>query len=47
MGIDSLIAVEMRNWILREIGQTVAILELMANQPINKLATKMAKQVQS
>lgn len=46
-GIDSLIAVEMRSWILRGIGQTVAILELMANQPIEKLATKMAKKVQS
>ncbi len=42
-GIDSLVAVEMRNWIFRETDFTVAILELMANQPIHKLATKIAE----
>ncbi|CCF45575.1 hypothetical protein CH063_14614 [Colletotrichum higginsianum] len=41
-GIDSLVAVEMRNWIFRETDFTVAILELMANQPIQKLAMKIA-----
>ena len=30
-GMDSLVAVEMRNWLLRELDATVPILELMAN----------------
>lgn len=42
-GIDSLVAVEMRNWIFRETDFTIAILELMANQPIHKLATRIAQ----
>lgn len=42
-GIDSLVAVEMRNWIFREMDVTVAILELMMNQPIDKLIKKIAE----
>lgn len=38
-GIDSLVAVEMRNWLFREMDSTVSILELMANKPLSKLST--------
>jgi len=42
-GIDSLVAVEMRNWIFREMDYTMAILELMANKPIERLAATIAR----
>ncbi|KAH8883107.1 putative polyketide synthase [Thozetella sp. PMI_491] len=43
-GMDSLVAVEMRNWIAREMDATVPVLELMANRPMRTLAVKiMAK----
>ena len=42
-GIDSLIAVEMRNWIFREMDCTVPILELLANDPLLLLSAKIAK----
>ena len=38
-GIDSLVAVEMRNWLFREMDATVSILELMANNALSKLST--------
>jgi aryl carrier-like protein len=37
-GIDSLVAVEMRNWLFREMDSTVSILELMANKALSKLS---------
>jgi len=40
-GMDSLVAVEMRNWIAREMDAAVPILELMANMPIYALAEKV------
>ena len=42
-GMDSLIAVEMRNWIFREMDCTVPILELLANDPLLQLSAKIAK----
>lgn len=42
-GMDSLVAVEMRNWLFKEMDATIAILELLANQPLRSLATKIAK----
>ena len=42
-GMDSLIAVEMRNWIFREMDCTVPILELLANEPLLQLSAKIAK----
>ena len=42
-GMDSLVAVEMRNWLFREMDATVPILELLANNPLAALATKIAK----
>ena len=37
-GVDSLVAVEMRNWLFREMDSTVSILELMANKALSKLS---------
>lgn len=42
-GMDSLVAVEMRNWLFKEMDATIPILELLANQPILSLAAKIAK----
>ena len=42
-GMDSLIAVEMRNWIFREMDCTVPILELLANDSLLQLSAKIAK----
>lgn len=42
-GIDSLVAVEIRNWILKDMGSTVPILELLANGPLSGLAMKIAQ----
>lgn len=42
-GMDSLVAVEMGNWLFREMDATVPILELLANSPLTALATKIAK----
>lgn len=42
-GIDSLVAVEIRNWISKEMNSTIPILELLANTPLSQLATKIAQ----
>lgn len=42
-GIDSLVAVEMRNWIVREMDSTMPILELLANQSLHQLSAKIAE----
>ncbi|KAH9890821.1 KR domain-containing protein [Xylariomycetidae sp. FL2044] len=42
-GIDSLVAVEMRNWIVREMDSTVPILELLANQGLQQLSATIAQ----
>lgn len=42
-GIDSLVAVEMRNWIVREMDSTVPILELLANQSLQQLSAAIAQ----
>ena len=42
-GMDSLVAVEMRNWLFKEMDATISILELLANQPLVSLAAKIAK----
>lgn len=40
-GMDSLVAVEMRNWLFKEMDITVPILELLANQPLAHLTAKL------
>ena len=42
-GMDSLVAVEMRNWLLRELDSAIPILELMANVSLSQLSAKVAK----
>lgn len=42
-GMHSLVAGEMSNWLLREMDATVPILELLANNALAALATKIAK----
>ena len=42
-GIDSLVAVEMRNWLLRELDSTLPILELLANVSLLQLSMKIVK----
>jgi acyl carrier protein len=42
-GMDSLVAVEMRNWLLREMDATVPILELLANESLLQLSAKIVK----
>lgn len=41
-GIDSLVVVEMRNWITKDIDSTLLVLELLASNPLTHLATKIA-----
>lgn len=40
-GMDSLVAVEMRNWLFKEMDITVPILELLANQSLTHLTGKL------
>lgn len=42
-GMDSLVAVEMRNWLFREMDSTVPILELLANNSLSQLSSKIVK----
>jgi hypothetical protein len=42
-GIDSLVAVEMRNWLFREMDVAASILELLANVSILQLAEKLLR----
>jgi hypothetical protein len=42
-GMDSLVAVEMRNWLFREMDSTVPILELLANSSLLQLSTKIVR----
>ena len=42
-GMDSLVAVEMRNWLLRELDSTLPILELLANISLFQLSIKIVR----
>ena len=42
-GMDSLVAVEMRNWLLREFEAALPILELMANNSLRQLSIKVVR----
>ncbi|KAG8159880.1 hypothetical protein KVR01_010517 [Diaporthe batatas] len=41
-GVDSLVAVEVRNWVARETGVDVSVFDLMANVPMRALAGDLA-----
>lgn len=42
-GMDSLVAVEMRNWLLQELDAALPILELMANISLHQLSVKIVR----
>ncbi|KAF2004140.1 polyketide synthase-like protein [Amniculicola lignicola CBS 123094] len=42
-GVDSLVAVEMRNWFTKGIGADVAVIEILGNDSIQALALNVAK----
>jgi acyl carrier protein len=42
-GMDSLVAVEMRNWLVREMDATVPILDLLANVSLQELSAKIVQ----
>jgi hypothetical protein len=42
-GMDSLVAVEMRNWLIRELDATLPILELLANISLLQLSRKIVR----
>ncbi|KAL6154334.1 Type I Iterative PKS [Exserohilum turcicum] len=46
-GVDSLVAMEVRNWIRREIDAQVAIFDILEAVPITQLAQKIAKRANS
>jgi hypothetical protein len=41
-GVDSLVAVEVRNWMAKEMAVEVSVFEIMANVPMRQLAMDMA-----
>ncbi|KAK1595137.1 beta-ketoacyl synthase domain-containing protein [Colletotrichum navitas] len=41
-GVDSLVAVEVRNWIAKEVAVDVSVFDIMANIPMRQLATDLA-----
>ena len=42
-GMDSLVAVEMRNWLVRELDATLPVLELLANVSLMQLSMNIAR----
>jgi hypothetical protein len=42
-GVDSLVAVEMRNWLVREMDATVPILDLLADISLQELSVKIVQ----
>jgi aryl carrier-like protein len=42
-GIDSLIAIDMRNWLAREIGANIDVFMLMGNDPMEAISAESAK----
>jgi hypothetical protein len=41
-GVDSLVAVEVRNWMAKEMLVEVSVFEIMANVPMRQLAVDLA-----
>jgi zearalenone synthase (highly reducing iterative type I polyketide synthase) len=42
-GVDSLVALEVRNWITREMKANIALLEILAAVPMSGFAGKIAE----
>lgn len=45
-GVDSLTAIEVRNWISRELKANMALLEIVSAVPIREFAAKIAEKSQ-
>ena len=45
-GVDSLVAVELRNWFAREVSAEVAIFEILGEPSISSLAVAVARRSQ-
>jgi hypothetical protein len=43
MLVDSLIAVEVRNWVLKELKSDISILDILSPMPIHKLTLKISE----
>ena len=43
-GVDSLVAVEIRNWIFREVKADVSVFDILSNVPLATLSSKIALQ---
>lgn len=43
LGVDSLIAVELRNWMFRELGSDVGMFEILGGDAMSSLAAKIAQ----
>jgi len=43
LGVDSLIAVELRNWMFRELGSDVGMFEILSGDAMSSLAAKIAR----
>jgi hypothetical protein len=41
-GVDSLVAVEVRNWVAREMAVEVSVFDVMQNVPMTQLAQNLA-----
>ncbi|KAJ5021191.1 hypothetical protein J3E71DRAFT_186571 [Bipolaris maydis] len=41
-GVDSIVAVDVRNWIARELESSIPLLELLANHPLSQLSVDIA-----
>jgi hypothetical protein len=42
-GVDSLVAMDFRNWIFRELGSTVTVFDILDSVPLTHLAMHIAK----
>lgn len=42
-GVDSLVAVEMRSWLFREMDVVISVFELLANVPLRRLSADIVK----
>ena len=41
-GVDSLVAVELRNWIFKELGVDLSVFDILKNEPLRRLAETIA-----
>lgn len=41
-GVDSLVAIEMRTWIFRELGSNVSVFDILSSVPLTSLAATIA-----